>query len=219
MAGTYAWWPCCVFRCWRSAMSTFCSTTERTGGSTKGNAPHCTPRRRPNPPCFMHLYRRVLTRSRPTESPKANQLLAHLALLVGPGALALPPSNCAKIAGAGGADPPPPAPTPEGFLVASPQMERGAMAIAADIRIPLFVFFCVLGPLFFRSPLYRLVLTRSRCALQLPKANQLLAHLALLVGPEALALPPTQQLRKNRRGGGGADPPPARHLPAGLCPA
>ena len=28
---------------------------------------------------------------------------------------------------------------------------------------------CVLGPLFFRSPLYRLVLTRSRCASSCPK--------------------------------------------------
>jgi hypothetical protein len=49
------------------------------------------PRRRPNSPCFMRLYRRVLTRSRGPEWPKANQFLAHLALLVGPEALSRPP--------------------------------------------------------------------------------------------------------------------------------
>jgi hypothetical protein len=55
--------------------------------------------------------------------------------------------------------------------------------------------------------LYRLVLTRSRCP-QLPKANHLLAHLALLVGPARDPLPsPAQQLRKIRWGGG--VPPPA----------
>jgi hypothetical protein len=80
------------------------------------------------------------------------------------------------------------------------------MAIAPDIRIPSFVFFCVLGPLFFRSPLYRLVLTReiSLC-LQLPKANKILAHLALLVGREALS-----------RWGGGGGPSPAPPSPAPL---
>jgi hypothetical protein len=40
--------------------------------------------------------------------------------------------------------------------------------------------------------LYRLVLTRSRCP-QLPKANNFLTHLALLVGPETLSRPATAQ--------------------------
>jgi hypothetical protein len=49
---------------------------------------------------------------------------------------------------------------------------------------------CVLGPLFFRSSLYQLVLTRSRCP-QLPKANNFLAYLALLAGQiDFLATPP-----------------------------
>jgi hypothetical protein len=78
------------------------------GGPLK-EMPPLAPQRRPNSPCFMHLFRRVLTRSRCPQLLKANQLLAHLALLVGTEALSLPPSNCAKIAGAG-AFPPPCAP-------------------------------------------------------------------------------------------------------------
>jgi hypothetical protein len=52
--------------------------------------------------------------------------------------------------------------------------------------------------------LYRLVLTRSRAA-ECRKANHFLAHLALLVGPEALSRPATTQ---NSLGGGGGGPPP-----------
>jgi hypothetical protein len=75
--------------------------------------------------------------------------------------------------------------------------------------------------------LYRLVLTRSRCA-QLRKANHFLAHLALLVGPEALLVGPEALSRPtttahNRLGGGRPPPcaPPcaAAGRPAGLRPA
>jgi len=52
--------------------------------------PPIAPRRRPFRPHFMHLFRLVLTRSRPPESPKATHFLAHLALLVGPEALSHP---------------------------------------------------------------------------------------------------------------------------------
>jgi hypothetical protein len=60
------------------------------------------------------------------------------------------------------------------------------------VASPHLFFMCVLGPLFFRSSLYQLVLTRSRCP-QLPKANHFLAYLALLAGPEALSRPVTAQ--------------------------
>jgi hypothetical protein len=74
------------------------------GGPLKEMHP-IAPRRRPNPSCFMHLYRRVLARSRPTESPKANQFLAHLALLVGPEALSRP-ATAQKSLGRGAVPPP-----------------------------------------------------------------------------------------------------------------
>jgi hypothetical protein len=70
------------------------------------------PRRRPFRPHFMHLFRLVLTRSRPPESPKATHVLAHLALLVGPEALSHP-ATAQKSLGRGGWTPPcapPPAP-------------------------------------------------------------------------------------------------------------
>jgi hypothetical protein len=75
------------------------------------------PQRRPFRPHFMHLFRLALTRFH----------CAHLALLVGPEALSpLPPSNCAKLAGAG--VPPPlraPARRP-GWATPSPKpQERG----------------------------------------------------------------------------------------------
>jgi hypothetical protein len=85
--------------CFRSVPSGFVQRTgcsacglqqpREQGGPLKEMHP-IAPRRRPNSPCFMHLYRRVLTRSRSPEFPKANQLLAHLALLVGPEALSRP---------------------------------------------------------------------------------------------------------------------------------
>jgi hypothetical protein len=87
---------------------------------------------------------------------------------------------------------PSPKPPRGGGLVASPHIEAGSIAIAAKSRIHSFAFMCVLGPLFFRSSLYQLVLTRSRC-LQLPKANHFLAYLALLAGPEALSRPAAAQ--------------------------
>jgi hypothetical protein len=67
---------------------------------------------------------------------------------------------------------------------------------------------CVLGPLFFMSSLYQLVLTRSRCP-QLPKANHFLAYLALLAGPEALSHPVTAQ-KSLGRGCPPQRPPPRR---------
>jgi hypothetical protein len=59
------------------------------GGPLKEMHP-IAPQRRPNSPCFMHLFRLALTRSRPAESCKANQFLAHVVLLVGPEALSRP---------------------------------------------------------------------------------------------------------------------------------
>jgi hypothetical protein len=67
--------------------------------------------------------------------------------------------------------------------------------------------------------LYRLVLNRSRCA-QLRKANHFLAHLALLVGPEALSRPATAQNSLGRgRPPPCAPPSAAARRPAGLRPA
>jgi hypothetical protein len=74
--------------------------------------PPIAPRRRPFRPHFMHLFRRVLTRSRASECLKANQFSAHLALLVGPEALSHP-ATAQKSLGRGGRTPPcapPPAP-------------------------------------------------------------------------------------------------------------
>jgi hypothetical protein len=68
--------------------------------------------------------------------------------------------------------------------------------------------------------LFRLVLTRSHCP-QLPKVNQFLAHLALLVGPEALSRPTTAQNSLGRGRSPPCAPPPAplRGALAGLHPA
>jgi hypothetical protein len=64
-----------------------------------------------------------------------------------------------------------------------------------------------------------LVLMRSRCA-QLRKANHFLAHLALLVGPEALSRPATAQNSLGRgRSPPCAPPSAAARRPAGLRPA
>jgi hypothetical protein len=92
----------------------------------------------------------------------------------------LPPSNCAKIA-------PPPCAAGGGGVSRIPSGGRGRIAAS-----PHLLFMCVLGPLSFRSSLYQLVLTRSRCP-QLPTANHLLAYLVLLAGPEALSRPATAQ--------------------------
>jgi hypothetical protein len=67
------------------------------------------PQRRPFRPHFMHLFRLVLTRSRPAESRKANHFLAHLALLAGPEALSRP-ATAQKSLGRG--RPPPLLPPP-----------------------------------------------------------------------------------------------------------
>jgi hypothetical protein len=94
----------------QSACSTD-STRRRSGQSTNGHAP-LSPQRRPFRPHFMHLFRGVLTRSRSAEFRKATHFLAYLTPPGRPRG-PLPPSNCAKIAGAGGVDPPrrpPPAP-------------------------------------------------------------------------------------------------------------
>ena len=151
------------------------------GGPLKEMHP-IAPQRRPFRPHFMHLFRLVLTRSRGAECRKANQFLAYLALLVGPEALSHP-ANAQKSLGRGGRTPPcaPPrrrcaAPglgyaqpkAPKRGLAASPHIE-GFNYHSSGYPHPLMCILCVLGPLFFRSPLYRLVLTRSRCASSCPK--------------------------------------------------
>jgi hypothetical protein len=60
--------------------------------------------------------------------------------------------------------------------------------------------------------LFRLVLTRSRAA-ECRKANHFLAHLALLVGPEALSRPATAQKSLGR------GPPPPPRPPLRRCAA
>jgi hypothetical protein len=97
---------------------------------------------------------------------------------------------------------------PKRFLVPSCHMEGGAIAIAADIRIP-FKFFLRLGSLVLQVAALLARLDKISLCLQLPKANQLLAHLALLVGPEALSRPATAQKPLGRGGAPGAA---ARHL-------
>jgi hypothetical protein len=83
------------------------------------------------------------------------------------------------------------------------------MAIAADIRI-LSCAFLRHGSLVLQVAALSARLDEISLCLQLPKANQLLAHLALLAGPEALSRPATAQnsLGRGRRG-----------ALAGLCPA
>jgi hypothetical protein len=173
--------------------------------------PPIAPRRRPNPPALLHpplstrldeiSFRRV-----PQSEPFFGQF--------GPPGRPRSPSNCAntKIAEAG-ASPPLRAPLRAAPLrrcaaawlgyaqPKNPKRGGGVSRItsygrrAAHSRIsPHFLVMCVLGPLFFRSSLYQLVLTGSRCP-QLPKANHFLAYSALLAGPEALSHPVTGQNR------------------------
>jgi hypothetical protein len=73
------------------------------------------------------------------------------------------------------------------------------MAIAADIRIPLFGFLR-LGSLVLQVAALSARLDEISLCLQLPKANKILAYLALLVGPEALSRPATAQKSLGRRG-------------------
>jgi hypothetical protein len=72
-------------------------------------------------------------------------------------------------------------------------------AVSTPLHLPLF---------------YRLVLTRSRAA-ECRKANHFLAHLALLVGPEALSRPATPQTSRGR----GRPPPHAPPCAAARCAA
>jgi hypothetical protein len=104
------------------------ATTERTGGPLK-EMPPLAPQRRPNSPCFMHLFRLVLTRSRCPQLAKANQFLAHLALLAGPEALSRRPATAQKSLGRGRRPPPcaPPcaAARRPGWATPSPKPPRG----------------------------------------------------------------------------------------------
>jgi hypothetical protein len=181
----------------------------------------------------MHLFRLVvLTRSRPAESRKANQFLAHVALLVGPEALSRP-ATAQKSLGRGRSPPPAPLrgaraglrpaqnPQEGGFSRITSYGRRVQLSQQRIATSPHLLFMCVLGPLFFRSLLFhQLVLAGSRCP-QLPKANQLLAYLALLAGPEALSRPATAQNSLGRGRPPPYPPPPAplRGALTGLRPA
>ena len=79
------------------------------------------------------------------------------------------------------------------------------MAIAPAIRIPS-LFFLRLGSLVFQVAALSARLDEISLCLQLPKANKILAHLALLVGREALSRPATAQKSLGR----GGSPAPLR---------
>jgi hypothetical protein len=171
--------------------------------------PPSAPQRRPFRPHFTYLYQLVLTRSRASECLKANHFLTHLALLVGPETLSHP-ATAQKPLGRGRSPPcaaPCAAARRPGRATPSPKPKRGGLATSPQMRVflgsPHLRFMCVLGPLFFRSSLYQLVLMRSRCP-QLSKANHFLAYSALLAGLEALSRPATAQ---NSLGRGRSLPP------------
>jgi hypothetical protein len=117
--------------------------------------PPIAPRRRPFRPHNMHHYRLLLARSRCAQLRKANNFLAHLALLVGPEALSRP-ATAQKSLGAGASPPlrPPlrryaapwlgyaqPKTPKRGGLAASPQMGGEFNCHAANSRIPSFAFY------------------------------------------------------------------------------
>jgi hypothetical protein len=96
-------------------------------------------------PNFIHLFRFALTRSRCHQLPKANRVLARLALLVGgrPRDAPLPPSNCAKIALAGATPSPKP---PQDFFSRIPSDGRGfRLPYRQIVASPHFLFVCVLA--------------------------------------------------------------------------
>jgi hypothetical protein len=137
-------------------------------GTTPSDMHPIAPRTRPNSHHFTHLYRLVLTRSRWPQLADQNRFWAHFT----PGSPRDPllPINCAKFAGAG-ASPPPCAPPLRRCAApwlgyAQPKtLKRGFR------RIPSVDFMCVLGPLFFRSSLHWLVLTRHLAAPSCPKRD------------------------------------------------
>ena len=149
----------------------------------------------------------------------------------------LPPSNCPKIAGAGGADPPlrpppgaaarhlgwatPSPKPPRGDLAASPQMGGGSMAIAADSCITsLFPFYVRLG-----SPVLQVVALSGRLdEISLPSAAQSEPFLGL-VGPPGRPRGPLPPSNCAKIAWAGSSPPlhpppaPLRGARAGLRPA
>jgi hypothetical protein len=162
--------------------------------------PPIAPRRRPNPPCFMHLYRRVLTRSRCPSVSQSEPASGPFGPPGRPGG-PLPPSNCAKTAGAGAFPPlrpgwatPSPKPPRGGGVAASPHMEGGFNCHAANSRIPSFAFYVRLG-----SPVLQVVALSARLdEISLPPAAQSEPFFGLF-GPsgrpraEALSHPVTAQ--------------------------
>ena len=193
------------------------------------------PQRRPFRPHFMHLFRRVLTRSRAAECRKANQFSAHLALLVGPEALSHP-ATAQKSLGRGGRTPPcaPPrrrcaAPglgyaqpkAPERGFSRIPSDERGPMATAADSCFTsLFPFYVRLG-----SPVLQVVALSGRLdEISLPSAAQSEPFLGL-VGPPDRPRGPLPPSNCAKIAWAGSFPPlrpppaPLRGARAGLCPA
>jgi hypothetical protein len=91
------------------------------------------PRRRPNPPCFMHLFRSArLDEISSRRTPQSEPFFGPFGPPGRPRG-PLPPSNCAKIAGAG-ASPPPARCTPPcaaarrpGWATPSPKPPRGGV--------------------------------------------------------------------------------------------
>jgi hypothetical protein len=130
-----------------------------------------------------------------------------------------PPSNCAKIAGAGASPPLPlrpplrrrPAPwlgyaqpkTPKrgGVIAASPQMRGAFLFIAADSRITSFAFY-VLG-----SPVLQVALSSARLGeISLPPAAQSEPFFGLF-GPSGRPRDPLPPRSRAKSAGAGAPPP------------
>jgi hypothetical protein len=191
------------------------------------HAPHCTPKTAVSAPLHLPLSARLDEISlAPAGRPKP-----FLGPFHPPGSPRGPllPSNCANFAGAGAFPPPAPPPAPLRSALAGlrPAQERGLSASPhkgggfngqRQQRIsaaPQLIFMYILGPLFFRSSLYRLVLTSE---ISLPLAAPSCPNRDLF-GPSGRprgALPPSNCAKFEIRWGGGVLPPapPLRRYPA-----
>jgi hypothetical protein len=191
------------------------STTAISGGTAKGHAPHCPPKTAESAllhaPLSTHLdeisFRRV-PQSEPFFGPFGPP---------GRPRVPLPPSNCAKIAGAGAFPPlrPPlrrcaapwlgyaqPKTPKRGDLAASPHMGGGFNCHAANSRIPSFAFYVRLG-----SPVLQVVALSARLdEISLPLAAQSEPFFGLF-GPSGRPRGPLPPSNCAKFAGAGAFPP------------